>query len=82
MALIKCPECQVPVSDKAITCPHCGYPLDTKVIKQQQRKTNKRKRLPNGFGTISELKNQNLRKPFLHYSLLENIFMENLFINH
>lgn len=64
MALIKCPECQLQVSDKAITCPHCGYPLDTKVIKQQQRKTNKRKRLPNGFGTISELKNQNLRKPF------------------
>ena len=51
MALIKCPECQLQVSDKAITCPHCGYPLDTKVIKQQQRKTNKRKRLPNGFGT-------------------------------
>lgn len=49
MALIKCPECQLQVSDKAITCPHCGYPLDTKVIKQQQRKTNKRKRLPNGF---------------------------------
>lgn len=64
MALIKCPECQLQVSDKAIICPHCGYPLDTKVIKQQQRKTNKRKRLPNGFGTISELKNQNLRKPF------------------
>ena len=64
MALIKCPECDLQVSDKAITCPHCGYPLDTKVIKQQQRKTNKRKRLPNGFGTISELKNQNLRKPF------------------
>lgn len=64
MALIKCPECQLQVSDKAITCPHCGYPLDTKVIKQQQRKTNKRKRLPNEFGTISELKNQNLRKPF------------------
>jgi Uncharacterised protein family UPF0547 len=38
MALIKCPECQLQVSDKAIICPHCGYPLDTKVIKQQQRK--------------------------------------------
>lgn len=64
MALIKCPECQLQVSDKAITCPHCGYPLDTKVIKRQQRKPTKRRRLPNGFGTISEIKNQNLRKPF------------------
>ena len=25
--LIKCPECKLQVSDKAITCPHCGYPL-------------------------------------------------------
>ena len=75
MALIKCPECQLQVSDKAITCPHCGYPLDTKVIKQQQRKTNKRKRLPNGFGTISELKNQNLRKPFRAFSLCWKKFL-------
>ena len=75
MALIKCPECQLQVSDKAITCPHCGYPLDTKVIKQQQRKTNKRKRLPNGFGTISELKNQNLRKPFRVISLCWKKFL-------
>lgn len=64
MALIKCPECDLQVSDKAVVCPHCGYPLDAKVIKRQQRKPNKRRRLPNGFGTISELKNQNLRKPF------------------
>ena len=27
MALIKCPECNRDVSDKAATCPHCGYPL-------------------------------------------------------
>lgn len=27
MALIKCPECQKEVSDKAKTCIHCGYPL-------------------------------------------------------
>ena len=28
MALIKCPECQSEVSDKAKTCPKCGYPID------------------------------------------------------
>ena len=27
MALIKCPECNKEVSDKASSCPHCGYPL-------------------------------------------------------
>ena len=64
MALIKCPECDLQVSDKAISCPHCGYPLDTKAIKRQHNKSTKRKRLPNGFGTISKLKNKNLRRPF------------------
>ena len=27
MALIKCPECGIDVSDKADKCPKCGYPL-------------------------------------------------------
>lgn len=27
MALIRCPECQREVSDKAPTCPGCGYPM-------------------------------------------------------
>jgi hypothetical protein len=27
MALIRCPECQREVSDKALACPGCGYPL-------------------------------------------------------
>ena len=25
--LIKCPECDLQVSDRAFACPHCGYPL-------------------------------------------------------
>ncbi|NLD50518.1 MAG: zinc ribbon domain-containing protein, partial [Clostridiaceae bacterium] len=25
--LTKCPECELQISDKAISCPHCGYPL-------------------------------------------------------
>lgn len=37
MALIKCPECQNDVSDKATFCPRCGYPLTPvkKVIKEE-----------------------------------------------
>ena len=27
MALIKCPECEKEVSDKAPVCIHCGFPL-------------------------------------------------------
>jgi len=27
MALIKCPECQKEISDKALACPNCGLPL-------------------------------------------------------
>jgi len=27
MALIRCPECQREVSDRAYTCPSCGHPL-------------------------------------------------------
>ncbi|MDO4384502.1 MAG: zinc-ribbon domain-containing protein [Clostridia bacterium] len=27
MALIKCPECGLSISDKAAVCPNCGYPL-------------------------------------------------------
>lgn len=27
MSLIRCPECNKEISDKAINCPNCGYPL-------------------------------------------------------
>lgn len=64
--IISCPECELQVSDKAYSCPHCGYPLkpDVRPITRTRRNTNKRKRLPNGFGQIVEIKNQNLRNPF------------------
>lgn len=31
MALIKCPECNESVFEKANSCPHCGYPLKPEV---------------------------------------------------
>lgn len=63
--LVKCAECNLQVSDKALACPHCGCPMG-KNIKQSRPQTrrNKRRRLPNGFGQISEVKRKNLRKPF------------------
>ena len=27
MALIQCPECNQPISDKALKCPKCGFPI-------------------------------------------------------
>lgn len=63
--LVKCAECDLQVSDKALACPHCGCPMGAN-IKQASPRTrrNKRRRLPNGFGQISEVKGRNLRKPF------------------
>lgn len=31
MSLIRCPECNDEVSNKAIACPHCGYPMSEHV---------------------------------------------------
>ena len=62
--LILCVECELQVSDKALSCPHCGYPMKIGAKSKQHRKSNKRRRLPNGFGQISEIKNRNLRNPF------------------
>ena len=62
--LIQCPECERQVSDKAAACPHCGYPMQPSVKRKPRNKNNKRRRLPNGFGQISEIKNRNLRNPF------------------
>lgn len=66
MALIKCPECELQVSDKALSCPHCGYPLKEPDSQNKGRgkAKPKRRRLPNGFGSITEIKGRNLRNTF------------------
>lgn len=62
--LIQCPECELQVSDKAASCPHCGYPIQPDVKPRKPRNKNNKRRLPNGFGQISEIKNRNLRNPY------------------
>lgn len=57
-----CDECGLQVSDKALSCPHCGLPMSK--ISQQNKPRFKFRRLPNGFGQITKLNNQNLRKPY------------------
>lgn len=59
--LITCPECGLMLSDKASVCPHCGYEA-----RKSTRRVSKKphRRLPNGFGQITEIKGRYLRKPF------------------
>lgn len=66
MALIKCPECELQISDKALSCPHCGYPMkkSTTISKGRGKAKTKQRRLPNGFGSITKLSG-NRRKPFI-----------------
>lgn len=79
--LIQCPECDLQVSDKANTCPHCGYPLKPDAKPKSSRKPNKRRRLPNGFGQISEIKGRNLRNPFRQWLRLERTRMANQYVS-
>ena len=63
--LITCKECGLQVSDKALACPHCGYPLQEAAnSRKYQQRSVKHRRLPNGFGQITKLKDPALRKPF------------------
>lgn len=62
--IIKCIECGLQVSDKAILCPHCGFPMQPNAVGKYTRKKKGRPKLPNGFGQISEIKNGNLRNRF------------------
>ena len=51
--LIKCPECELQVSDKAIACPHCGYPLKSNANSRKSRNKNNKRSLHSKEGTYS-----------------------------
>ncbi|MCB2297075.1 zinc ribbon domain-containing protein [Clostridium tagluense] len=40
--LIKCPECQKEISDKALACPICGYPINSEKIVENNIQNNLR----------------------------------------
>lgn len=63
--LESCPECKLQVSNYAAFCPHCGYIFNPEFKNSPPRKkSNRRRRLPNGFGQITKIKNANLRAPY------------------
>lgn len=58
MALISCPECEHSISDQAFSCPSCGYPMNAGAASGKMfshRSIQKRRKLPNGFGSIKHL---------------------------
>lgn len=78
MALMNCPEYDLQVSDKALFCPHCGFPL--KGTKEQKRRyIPRRLRLPNGFGSITEIKGRHLRNRLGCGCALEKLSKVNLY---
>lgn len=40
MALIRCPECNNEVSDRASICPHCGYPMSERIDSKSNSSNN------------------------------------------
>lgn len=72
--LIACPECgKSKVSDKALACPECGFPIAATIIPtipvQECKKTRsprKRRKLPNGFGSVKKLSGKR-KKPYAAY---------------
>lgn len=49
MALIKCPECNKNVSDKAENCPHCGYSFETKKANSSNKLNNLKNKWNNKY---------------------------------
>ena len=62
MSLIKCPECNHDVSDKAVSCPQCGYPINTPTSTKPRVKSKKPARAGNGCGSIYKTNRKN--KPY------------------
>lgn len=78
MALIKCPECEQSVSDKASKCPKCGYPiqeyLSQKVAETKAQNSNDASAQDETFADMQQI-------PIQKVSKKENIiatFMERL----
>ena len=55
MAMIKCPECNIKISEKANICPRCGYPINRAEILEQRNRDRQTKRMIRGFVAISLL---------------------------
>ena len=57
MALIKCPNCQKDVSDKALRCPKCGFSISSRLSTQNST--------VGGSPAPTQVKQNNILKVFL-----------------
>ena len=73
MALIKCPECNHDISDKAKICVNCGFPIAEMIANnntnneqpptEPKKNTQRRRRSANGTGHVTKLAG-NRKKPY------------------
>ena len=60
--LLKCPECQRDVSDKALTCLHCSYAMNTPSNREPRIRNGKPTKLLNGYCTIYRMSGRRSRR--------------------
>lgn len=70
MALIKCPECEKEISDKAPACVHCGYPLANITNKFDNTEDNKVITIENKPKTAKEREKEIARTKMIIYGCI------------
>ena len=55
MALIKCPECDKQISDKAHSCPNCGCPMSANMVEVTNNYGAKKYIYVGTIGTLSSV---------------------------
>ena len=67
MALIRCPECNCEVSEKASVCPHCGFPFNETKNENKEATTSivKKKQSPDLVALISLRGNETFAGPII-----------------
>lgn len=77
MALIKCPECNKEVSDRASSCPYCGYPINDYQTKENNV-VCKIENIPYNLERALKFSNEGKYKDsFLEISKLTNLSIHN-----
>lgn len=55
MALIKCPECDQSISDKALKCPKCGCPIKEQVSKKEEKQMENNNDISSNTENLEEI---------------------------
>lgn len=76
MAIIKCPECQNEVSDKAAACPKCGCPIKEDVHFNQKQYRDEQSIIDgrNYAEGMERYRKENLKPLFIFVAIIITIF--------